>query len=93
MLTPEMRPGNLTIGPFGGNLVGGLAEQLGVIVGQPGEQHHRTPAFFAPESASVPDGSGKKVLDLDPAAKMAAASSSRFSFGREGNEHASGKET
>ena len=43
----QQQAGRLTVGPFGGNLVGGLAEQLGVIVGRPGEQHHGTPAFWA----------------------------------------------
>jgi hypothetical protein len=27
----------------------GVSEQLGVVVGQPGEEHHSAPAFFAPQ--------------------------------------------
>jgi hypothetical protein len=30
-------------------IVRGLAEQLDVVVGQPGEQHDGTPAFFSPQ--------------------------------------------
>ena len=45
----QQQADRLTVSPFSGNPVGGLAEQLGVIVGQPGEQHHSTPAFLTPQ--------------------------------------------
>jgi hypothetical protein len=52
------------IGPLGGDLVRGLAAQLGVVVGESGEQHHGTPAFLAPQLGL---GTGRFVAEVsDP---------------------------
>ena len=65
-LGPDLRQGRrveqqacrFPVGPLAGRLVRGLAEQLGVIVSQPGEQHTARQRSSRHSSASVPGGSG-----------------------------------
>jgi hypothetical protein len=50
----QQQPRRLAVSPLGSDLARALAEQLGVVVGQPREENDGTPAFLAPRSASVP---------------------------------------
>ena len=45
----QQQPCRLPVSPLGSYLVRGLAEQVDVVVSQPGEQHDGTPAFPTPQ--------------------------------------------
>jgi hypothetical protein len=47
-----------------------LAEQLGVIVGEPGEQHHSSPPFLAAQLGFVAGRFGAQPVGLLPGAGL-----------------------